>query len=114
MGCVRVGGVRVWGGHGGCKRRIEAFVKIQKKIGGSGGSGRQGSGSGVRVDVNEDLQFLRKFTKKKFEGGSGGGLGGGGRVGWGGVRVNVNAMLGVGGDVGYGRCEPRIEGIVQY
>ena len=30
-----------------------------------------------------------------------------------GVRVDVNAMLGVGGDVGYGRCEPRIEGIVQ-
>ena len=27
----------------------------------------------------------------------------------GGVRVDVNAMLGVGGDVGYGRCEPRIE-----
>ena len=36
----------------------------------------------------------------------------GGRVG-GGVRVDVNAMLGVGGDVGYGGCEPRIEGIVQ-
>ena len=36
--------------------------------------------------------------------------GGGGRVG-GGVRVDVNAMLGVGGDVGYGGCEPRIEGI---
>ena len=34
------------------------------------------------------------------------------RVG-GGVRVDVNAMFGVGGDVGYGRCEPRIEGIVQ-
>ena len=35
--------------------------------------------------------------------------------GWlgGGVKVDVNAMLGVGGDVGYGRCEPRIEGIVQ-
>ena len=50
-------------------------------------------------------------------GGSGGeevrwGGGGGGRVG-GGVRVDVNAMLGVGGDVGYGGCEPRIEGIVQ-
>ena len=30
-----------------------------------------------------------------------------------GVRVGVNAMLGVGGDVGYGGCEPRIEGIVQ-
>ena len=32
---------------------------------------------------------------------------------WGAVRVDVNAMLGVGGDVGYGGCEPRIEGIVQ-
>ena len=31
----------------------------------------------------------------------------------GGVGVDVNAMLGVGGDVGYGGCEPRIEGIVQ-
>ena len=30
-----------------------------------------------------------------------------------GVRVDVNAMLGVGDDVGYGGCEPRIEGIVQ-
>ena len=38
----------------------------------------------------------------------------GGRVGgWGGVRVDVNAVLGVGDDVGYGGCEPRIEGIVQ-
>ena len=36
----------------------------------------------------------------------------GGRVG-GGVRVDVNAMLGVGGDVGYGGCEPRIEGITK-
>ena len=27
--------------------------------------------------------------------------------------MDVNAMLGVGGDVRYGRCEPRIEGIVQ-
>ena len=39
----------------------------------------------------------------------------GGRVGgvggW--VRVDVNAMLGVGGDVGYGGCEPRVKGIVQ-
>ena len=44
--------------------------------------------------------------------GSGGGLVGGG-VGGAGVRVDVNAMLGVGEDVGYGGCEPRIEGIVQ-
>ena len=27
--------------------------------------------------------------------------------------MDVNAMLGVGGEVGYGGCEPRIEGIVQ-
>ena len=37
----------------------------------------------------------------------------GGGVGGAGVRVDVYAMLGVGGDVGYGGCEPRIEGIVQ-
>ena len=38
----------------------------------------------------------------------------GGGVGLvGGVRVDVKAMLGVGGDVGYGGCEPRVEGIVQ-
>ena len=37
----------------------------------------------------------------------------GGGVGGAGVRVDVIAMLGVGGDVGYGGCETRIEGIVQ-
>ena len=37
----------------------------------------------------------------------------GGGSGWWGVRVDVNAILGVGGDVGYGGCEPRIEGIAQ-
>ena len=31
----------------------------------------------------------------------------------GGFRVDVNSMLGVGGDVGYGGCESRIESIVQ-
>ena len=47
------------GGQGGCERRIEIFVKIQKKIGGGdrvGGGG--GVGGGVRVDVNEELKFL--------------------------------------------------------
>ena len=66
MGGVGLGG----GGQGGCERRIEFFVKIQKKkIGGGvrsgGGGGREGVGSGggqewgavwlvggVRVDVN--------------------------------------------------------------
>ena len=72
------------GGQGGCTRRIEVFVKIQKKMGGRGvgsGGGRVRVG-GVMVDVNEELKFLGKFTKKN-SGGSG--LGGqvGGRVGGG-------------------------------
>ena len=52
------------GGQSGCERRIEVFVKIQKKDffwggGGVGGSvGGSGSGWGVRVDVNEELKFL--------------------------------------------------------
>ena len=71
-------GFGLGGGQGGCERRIEVFVKIQKK-------------------------------KCFFLGGVGSGVG----SGWWGVRVDVNAMLGVGGGVGYGGCEPRIEGIVQ-
>ena len=38
----RVGG----GGQGGCERRIEFLVKIQKKMGGEGGGGGFGGGSG--------------------------------------------------------------------
>ena len=60
-----MGGVGVGlGGQSGCERRIEVFVKIQKKkilggggVGGGGGGvggwvGGSGSGWGVRVDVN--------------------------------------------------------------
>ena len=52
------------GGQGGCERRIEVFVKIQKKLfffwgGGVGrGGGGSRSGCGIRVDVNEELKFL--------------------------------------------------------
>ena len=46
------------GGQSGCERRIEVFVKIQKKKIWGGGSGGVGSGWGVRVDVNEELKFL--------------------------------------------------------
>ena len=51
--------------------------------------------------------------KKKILGGVQWGVGRGGEDGGAGVRVDVNAMFGVGDDVGYGGCEPRIEGIVQ-
>ena len=80
------GGGRVgWGGgQGGCKRRIEVFVIFLW-----GGLVRSGGGGRVRVDVNEELKFLRKFTKNRE--------GGRGCSGWGvfglGVRVDVNEEL---------------------
>ena len=51
------------GGQSGCERRIEVFVKIQKKKfegggGGGGGGSVGGRGGGVRVDVNKELKFL--------------------------------------------------------
>ena len=76
------------GGQGGCERRIEVSVTIQKENWGgvASGLGRSGLGGrvgGFRVDVNEELKFLGKFTKKNSGGGggSGGGSGGGGGVG---------------------------------
>ena len=43
-----VGGGGIWRGQGGCERRIEVFVKIQKKnfwgVGGRGGWGISGRG----------------------------------------------------------------------
>ena len=63
-------------------------------MGGVGGWGRGiWWGWGVRLDVNVEVKFLvfMKIQKK---------LGGGGW--WGGLRVDVSAMLGEGGDVGYG------------
>ena len=56
------------------------------------------------MDVNEELKFLGKFCSG---GGQVGGRAGGG--GQGGCERNVGGR----GDVGYGGCEPRIEGIVQ-
>ena len=44
--------------QGGWERRIEVFVKIQKKMGVRESEGGGGSGRGVRVDVNEELKFL--------------------------------------------------------
>ena len=62
------------GGQDGCERRIKVFVKLQKILFFlGGGSGRGGGSGGVRVDVNEELKFLGKFTKQN--------RGGGGQVG---------------------------------
>ena len=60
------------GGQGGCERRIEVFVKIQKKNWGGvrGGWGGQG-GCERRIEV-----FVKIQKKKRFFF-----LGGGGRVG---------------------------------
>ena len=77
-----------WGrGQGGCERRIEGFVKIQKKIlgGGVGGGGSGGQWGGVGVVLggqsgcerrNEVFVKIQK-KKKNGWGGSGGGGGGG-------------------------------------
>ena len=73
-----------WGGGGGqsgCERRIEVFVKIQKKNWGGEGRGR-GRVWGVRVDVIEELKSFWENSQKKISGGGGGvGLGGGGGQG---------------------------------
>ena len=64
--------------------------------------------------MNGELKFLTKFTKKNSGGGGrcrGGGQVGVGLVGGGG-QGGCERNVG-GSDVGYGGCEPRIEGIVQ-
>ena len=63
------------GGQGGCERRIEVFVKIQKK---NLGWGREGEGSGLG-GRGRRIEVFVKIQKKKFLGG--GRWGGQGRVG---------------------------------
>ena len=81
-----------WGGQSGCERRIEVFVKIQKKIIFFwGGGGRWGVGVGGQSGCERRIEVFVKIQKKKLGGGSGGG-------GWGvgvglGVRVDVNEEL---------------------
>ena len=101
------GGGKGWVGEsqGGCERRIEVLVTVQKKNRGGGGSGwmwtkncsscenkkKSGGGSdcrGVRVDVDKELKFLVVVKiKKKWGGGEWSGW-----VGLG-VRVDVNEEL---------------------
>ena len=88
----RGGGVRGvglgGGGQVGCERRIEVFVKIQKKNCGSGG----GVGLGGQGECDRRIEVLGKFHQKQFRGGGGGRFGGGGDSGCG-VRVDVNEEL---------------------
>ena len=78
------------GGQSGCDRRIEVFVKIQKKkLGGSGGGSVGGRGRG-QGGCERRIEVFVKIPKKK-NGGVGGVGGGWGRSGSGwGVRVDVN------------------------
>ena len=76
------------GGQGGCERRIEVFVKIQKKNLGWGREG-EGSGLGGQGGCERRIEVFVKIQKKKFLGGVGGG---GSGSGWG-VRVDVNEEL---------------------
>ena len=82
------------GGQSGCERRIEIFVKIQKKIfflGGVGGGGRgvvrgvcgggRGRGQG---GCERRIEVFVKMQKKNFFFFWGGGVGWRGRVGGGG------------------------------
>ena len=71
-------GVGLRRGQDGCERRIEFFCENSKKIGGGGGGGGSGQGGGGQVDVNQELKFLRKYTKKNLVGGQVGGGGQGG------------------------------------
>ena len=79
---------RLGGGQGVCERRIEIFVKIQKKLGGGVGVGGVGLGWGPD-GCERRIEVFCENTKKKIGGVRGGGRG---RVG-GGVRVDVNEEL---------------------
>ena len=65
-------------------------MKIQKKNGGGGG-GSVGRGEGGQGGCERRIEVLGKIHQKNRGGGQMGGWVGGG------VRVDVNAMLGVGG-----------------
>ena len=78
----RWGGRVGLGGQSGCERRIEVFVKIQKKIfffgGGVGGVGWGGRGR-HQGGCERRIEVFMKFKEKIFfwgGGGRGGGFGG--------------------------------------
>ena len=68
-------------------------------------------GGGGQGGCERRIEVFVKIKKNRGWGSSGPAEDGGGFEGWGGGWLA--AMFGVEGDVGYGGCEPRIEGIVQ-
>ena len=95
MGWGREGEGSGLGGQGGCERRIEVFVKIQKKKisrGGGGVGGGIGVGLGGQSGCERRIEVFEKIQKKKIWGGGVGGSVGGSGSGWG-VRVDVNEEL---------------------
>ena len=64
-----------WGGQDGCERRIEVFVKIQKKWGSQVGGGDFEGGQG---GCDRRIEFFCENSKKKL---GWGGLGRGGGIG---------------------------------
>ena len=62
-----VGGGGGFGGQDGCERRIEAIVKIQKKMGGGGIRGSAfGGGGGGQDGCERRIEVFVKIKKKKF------------------------------------------------
>ena len=81
MGWGREGEGSGLGGQGGCERRIEVFVKIQKKKnfffwGWVGGGVGVGVGFGGQSGCERRIEVFVKIQKKNW-GGGGGGVGGG-------------------------------------
>ena len=80
---------------------------------GSGGGGRVGGGG--QGGCERRIEVFGKIHTKKNRGGvaRGGDQVGGGGVGLVGGQGGCERNVGGRGDVGYGGCEPRIEGIPQ-
>ena len=74
------------------ERGVEGMGWVGGSVGGGGGGGQGG--------CERRIEVFGKIHKNKISGGGSGGGSGAGSVWWG-VRVDVNAMLGVGGDVGW-------------
>ena len=72
MGGSRGGGSGWWGGEVRvCERRIEFFVKIQKKIGGGPGGGSGWWGGGGQGGCEQRIKVFVKIQKEKNWGGGG-------------------------------------------